>query len=123
MGSKELVKNVYMSESAGPNSRRPPGRWRDRVKENMCKRGTTRGARLNQARRERLDRERWGLHCHGYPFGKRSQKERGISAIDNTNVEGSNIFDSRKHCVAMGGAGCCWGCAGICKAFAAAAGS
>lgn len=41
----------------------------------------------------------------------------------NTYVDGSNIFDRRKHCVAIGGAGCCCGCAGMCKALAAAAGS
>ncbi len=33
MGSEEVVKKVYMSESVGPNSRgRPLGRWRDRVR-------------------------------------------------------------------------------------------
>ncbi len=53
MGSEEFVNNVYMSESVSPNSRdRPPGRWRDRVKEYMCERGATRGARLDQAQRE-----------------------------------------------------------------------
>ncbi len=37
MGSEEFVNKVYMSESVGPNSRgRPPGRWKDRVKEYMC---------------------------------------------------------------------------------------
>ncbi len=37
MGSEEFVKKVYMSELVGPSSRgRPPGRWRDRVKEYMC---------------------------------------------------------------------------------------
>ncbi len=42
MGSEELVKKVYISESVGPTSRgRPPGRWRDRVKEYMCERGAT----------------------------------------------------------------------------------
>ncbi len=34
MESEEFVKKVYMSESVGPTSRgRPPGRWRDRVRE------------------------------------------------------------------------------------------
>ncbi len=62
MGSEECVEKVYMSESVGPNSRgRPPGRWRDRVKECMCERGATRGERLDQAKRECLDRERWRL--------------------------------------------------------------
>ncbi len=44
MGSEDFVKKVYTSESVGPNSRgRPPGRWKDRVKEYMCERGATRG--------------------------------------------------------------------------------
>ncbi len=59
IGSEELVKKVYMSESEGPNSRgRPLGRWRDRVKEYMYERGATGGGELDQARRECLDRER-----------------------------------------------------------------
>ncbi len=54
-----------MSKSVGPNSRgRPPGRWSDVVKEYMCERGPTRGVRLDQTRRECLDRERWRLFCH-----------------------------------------------------------
>ncbi len=43
--SEESVKNTYVSESVGPNSRgRLPGGWRDRVKEYMCERGTSRGS-------------------------------------------------------------------------------
>ncbi len=52
MGSEESVKKVHRSESVGPNSRRSPLRWRDRVKEYMCERGAARGARVDQARRE-----------------------------------------------------------------------
>ncbi len=52
IGGEEFVKKVYMSETVGPNHRRrPPGRWRDRVKEYMCERGATRAGRLDQARR------------------------------------------------------------------------
>ncbi len=65
MGSEEFVKKVYMSESVGPISKRPAGRWRDRVKEYMCERGATSGERLDQAKRECLDRERWRLFCRG----------------------------------------------------------
>ena len=54
----------------------------DRVKEYMCERGATRGGGLQQARRECLDRERWMLFCCGHPLGGRSQRERGVSAID-----------------------------------------
>ena len=70
MGSEEFVKRVYVSESVGPNSRgRPPGRWKDKVKEYMCERGATRGVGLDQAKRECLDRERWRRFCHGHPLG------------------------------------------------------
>ncbi len=62
MGSEDFVKKVHMSESVGPNSRgRPPVRWRDRAKEYICERGATRGGRLDQAKRECLDRKRWRL--------------------------------------------------------------
>ncbi len=65
----EFVKKMYMSESVSPNSRgRPPRRWRDRVKEYLCERGTTRRGGLDQARRECLDRERWRFFCCGHPL-------------------------------------------------------
>ena len=50
MGNEEFVKKVYMSESVGPNSRgRPPGRWRDRVREYMCEGGAARLIHTNIA--------------------------------------------------------------------------
>ena len=83
MGSEESVKKVYVSESVGPDSRgRLVGRWRDRVKENMCERGATRGGGLDQAKRECLDRERWRLFCCSHPLGECSQRKRGIRVID-----------------------------------------
>ncbi len=83
MGNEEFVKKVYKSESVGPSSRGgPPGRWRDRVKENMCERGATWGGGLDQTKRECLDREKWGLFCRGHPCGGCSQRGRGIRAID-----------------------------------------
>ncbi len=64
------MEKVYVSESVGPNSRgRPPGKWKDRVKEYMCEEDATRGGRLDQARRECLDRKRWKFFCCGYPLG------------------------------------------------------
>ncbi len=70
MKSEEFVKKVYVSESVGSDSRgRLPGRWRDRVKVYMCERGATRGGRLDQARRECLDKGKWRLSCHGHPLG------------------------------------------------------
>ncbi len=83
MGSEEFVKKVYMGESVGNNNRRrSPGRWRDRVKEYLCERGATRRGGLDQVERECLDRERWRIFCCGHPLGGRSQRERGIRAID-----------------------------------------
>ncbi len=80
MESEEFVKKVYIRESVGPNSRvRPPVRWRERVKEYMCERGAT---RLDQARRECLDKERWTLFCHGHPLERHPRRERGVRAID-----------------------------------------
>ncbi len=76
MLSEEFVKKVYMSESVDPNSReRPPGRWSNQVKEYMCERGAIRGGRLDQARRECLNTERWRLFCCGHPLRECSQKE------------------------------------------------
>ncbi len=76
MESEEFVKKVHMSESVGPNSRgRPLRRWRDRVKEYMCKRGATRVGGLDQAKRKCLDWEKWRLFCHGHPLGGHSQRE------------------------------------------------
>ncbi len=41
-GWRDRVKE-YMCEMEGPNSRgMPPGQWRDRVKEYMCERGASR---------------------------------------------------------------------------------
>ncbi len=83
MRSEEFVKKVYMSESVGPSSRgRPPGRWRDRVKEHMYERGATRGGGLGQARRECLDRERWKLFCRDHLLGGGSWRERDVWATD-----------------------------------------
>ncbi len=71
MKSKEFVKKVYVSEIVDPSSRgRAPGGWKDRVKEYICERDATRRGRFEQARRERLDRERWRLFCSGHSLGE-----------------------------------------------------
>ena len=42
MGNEEFVKEVYMSESVGSNSRgKKPMRWRDNVEKYMCEKGAT----------------------------------------------------------------------------------
>ncbi len=75
MGSEKFEKKVYVSKSAGPNSRgRPPGRWRDRVKEYMCERGATREGRA-ESRRRCLDRERWRLFFSGHLLRGHSWQE------------------------------------------------
>ncbi len=56
------------------------GEWRDRVKEYMSERGASR--RLDQARRECLDKERWRLFYHGHTLGGRSQRVQGVRPID-----------------------------------------
>ncbi len=53
MGSEEFVKKVKVRAQ----------------KQYMCERGSTRGGRLNQAKRECLDKERCRLFCHGHPLG------------------------------------------------------
>ena len=53
---------------------RPPGRWRDRVKE-RCERGATRGGGLDEARRECLDRERWRLFCCNHTLVRCPRRE------------------------------------------------
>ncbi len=69
----------YMCKMEGLSKRgRPPGGWRDRVKEYMCGRGASRG--LDQARRDR-DRERWRLFCRGHTLGGRPWRERGVTPI------------------------------------------
>ncbi len=83
MGCEGFVKKVYMIENVGSNSReRPPGRWRDRVKEYMCERGATRRGGLDQADRECVDRERWRLFCYGHSLRGCSRRLQGVKAID-----------------------------------------
>ncbi len=53
MGSEKFVKKVYVTENVDPNNRgRPPGRWRDTVKEYMCERGATRRGEGQSKQRE-----------------------------------------------------------------------
>ncbi len=55
MENEEFVKKVYQSSVEGPNRRgRPLGRWEDKVREYL----SDRGAWLEWARRECMDRER-----------------------------------------------------------------
>ncbi len=73
---------ILLSSVEGINRRgRPLGRWEDKVKEYMSERGV-RGNRLERARRECMDREKWTSVCCGHPLGKRFWRERGVRAID-----------------------------------------
>ncbi len=75
MENEDFVKNVYWSSFEGPSRRvQPLGRWQDKVKEFVSERGV-RGNRLEWARRECVDRERWRVVCRG-------RRERGVGAID-----------------------------------------
>ncbi len=61
MGNEELVENVYLSSAEGMNRKeRLLGRWEDkiRVKGHMSER-EVRGNKLEWARRDYTDRERW----------------------------------------------------------------
>ncbi len=59
MGTEGFVKNVHLSGVEGTNRRgRPLGRWEDRMREHVSERGV-RGNRLEWAKRECMDRERW----------------------------------------------------------------
>ncbi len=55
------------------------GRWEDRVKEYVSERGVM-GNRLEWARRECMDRERWRSVCCGHPLGGLFRRERGIKS-------------------------------------------
>ncbi len=82
MGNEEFVKKLYLSSMEGTNRRgRLLVRWEDRVGEYVSERGV-RGNAMEWARREYMDRERWRSVCHGHLLGGRSQRERGIRAID-----------------------------------------
>ncbi len=71
-----------MSSAEVTNRRgRPLGRWEDRVKECVSEREVRRN-RLEVARRECMNRERWIHVCCGHPRGKCFWRERGIRTID-----------------------------------------
>ncbi len=80
--NKEYVNKVYLSSVEGPNRRRRPlGRWEDKVKKHMSKKGA-RGNGLEWARKECMDRERWRSVCHDHLLRGRFWRERGVGAID-----------------------------------------
>ncbi len=82
MGNEEFVKKVYLSSVEGTNRRgRLLVRLKDRVKEYVSEWGV-RGNRLEWARRECMDRERWRSVCRGHPLEGCSRSERGVRAID-----------------------------------------
>ncbi len=73
---------MYLSSVEGPSRRgRPLGRWEDRVKEYVSKRGV-RGNGLEWARRECMDRERWRSVCRGHPLGGGGDTSGGNEALE-----------------------------------------
>ncbi len=79
---KNLFKKVYLGSIEGTNRRgRLLVRWEDRVKEYASERGM-RGNRLEWARRECMDKERWRSVCHGHSLWGHFWRERGVRAID-----------------------------------------
>ncbi len=73
---------LYWSSVEGTNRRgRPLGRWEDKVREYVSERGE-RGNRLEWARRECMDKERWRFVCSGHSLWGRFRREQGVRAID-----------------------------------------
>ncbi len=71
-----------MSEIEGGNViGQPLVKWRDRVQEYVRERGEGSLRKLEQARRERQDRERWKLFCHGHPLvgAPRSRRQNELN--------------------------------------------
>lgn len=66
MKCKGQVTKMCLSKIKGSNRRgRPPETLKDRVKDYMSERGTSReGEGLKQARRKDLDKEWWRHSCH-----------------------------------------------------------
>ncbi len=82
MRNEEFVKKVYLSSVEGTNRRgRQLVRREARGQEYVSERGV-RGNRLEWARRECMDRERWRSVCCGHPLEGHSRRERGVRAID-----------------------------------------
>ncbi len=78
----EDIGKVYLSSVEAPRRRgRPLERWEDWVKEYTSERGV-KGDGLERARKECMDRERWGSCCRGHPLGGRSQREQDVGATD-----------------------------------------
>ncbi len=81
MGNEEFVK-VYLSSVKGTKRRgRPLGRYEDRVRGYVGKKGV-RGNGLEWAIREYMDRERWRSVCRGHKLGGHFWRERGVRDID-----------------------------------------
>ncbi len=63
VGNEEFVKRVYLSSAEGTNRRgRPLGRWKDRVKEYVSKRGGRKNG-LDWTRMECMAKEKWRAVC------------------------------------------------------------
>ena len=73
---------MYTSEIQGSRRGRPAVRWKHKVKEYMHKRGHDRGGRLEQARRDFLDRERWGSSVVIIPLEDVSRGQEASETID-----------------------------------------
>ncbi len=77
----EKTKIMICGEGMNRRRGRPLGRWKDRVKEYVNER-EVRGTRLEWARRDSMDRERWRSICCGHPLGGCFRRERGVRAIN-----------------------------------------
>ncbi len=72
---RNLLRRCISSSVEGTSRRkRPLGRWEDRVREYVSERGVSR-IRLEWARRDCMDRERWRFVCRGQSLGGQFQRE------------------------------------------------
>ncbi len=69
MAENVVTKRIYMSMVDVVETRgRPPVKWEDRALEYVRERGERRMRRLEHARRDCKDRNKWRLFCRGHPL-------------------------------------------------------
>ncbi len=86
MGGRRQKRGKMAGESGerdGGMSDGKAGRgWRKKGELEYVSARGVKGNRLEWARRECMDRERWRFICRGHPLWGRFWRERGIGAID-----------------------------------------
>ncbi len=85
MENEEFVKKMFLSSVEGSNKRgRPLGRWEDKVKEYVSEMGVrVRRNRLEWAKRECMDKERWRSICHDHLLGDTSRGSEASKLLND----------------------------------------